>query len=118
MLFRAKLICVGLISLCSACDLSLEDLFQTKVSRGPLTNDEIQTFAFEMESLGEKVTDCLVKEAIVNASRVGDPEKLDPSSVALLPVDHWDELDKSGKRNILTQVVISQAIPLCTHDLP
>jgi hypothetical protein len=110
---------VGLvILLCSACDFSLEDLFQIKVSRGPLTNEEIQTFASEMESLGDKVTDCLVKEAIVNASRIGDPEKLDPSTVELLPVDHWDELDKSGKRLILTQVVISQAIPLCTHGLP
>lgn len=111
MKFRAKLICVGLLLLCSACDLLLED-------SGPLTNDEIQTFASEMESLGDKVTDCLVKEAIFNASRIGDPEKLDPSSVELLPVDHWDELDKSAKRNILTQVVISQAIPLCTQGLP
>lgn len=122
------LIYVSLFSLCSACDLSLGDsgpLTNEDASKmgtlgdsWPLTNEEIYSFASKMESLGDKVINCLVKEAISNASRIGDPEKLDPSSVELLPVDYWDALNKSEKRIILTQVVFNQAIPLCKHVHP
>jgi hypothetical protein len=65
------------------------------------------------ESLGDAVAECLAEEATVRASKIGDPEKLDPNKVELLPVDQWSALDKSGKRLILTQVIINQAIPLC-----
>ncbi len=109
---------MGVVSLCSACDSSLEELFQTEESSGPLSIDEIQAFASNMESIGPDVTECLSKEATIRASKIGDPEKLDPSKVELLPVDHWNVLDKSGKRIILTQVVFNQAIPLCTRGLP
>jgi hypothetical protein len=108
---------VFLASLCSACDSSLEELFEPSpfdTSNGPLTINEIQYFTSNMqESLGDAVAECLAEEATVRASKIGDPEKLDPNKVELLPVDQWSALDKSGKRLILTQVIINQAIPLC-----
>ena len=119
MKFGARLICVGLVSLCSACDSSLEELFRPSpfdVNNGPLTGNEIQYLTSKMkESIGDEVAECLLKVATVRASKLGDPETLDPTTVELLPVDQWSMLDKSGKRSILTQVVINQAIPLCTR---
>ena len=117
---RAMFIFVFLAPLCSACDFSLEELFEPSpfdTSNGPLTINEIQYFASNMqESLGDAVAECLAEEATVRASKIGDPEKLDPNKVELLPVDQWSALDKSGKRLILTQVIINQAILLCTKE--
>ena len=119
MKFRTKLICVGLASLCSACDSSLEELFRPSpfdANNGPLTGNEIQYLTSELKkSIGDEVAECLLKEATVRASKLGDPETLDPTTVELLPVDQWSTLGKSGKRIILTQVVINQAIPICTQ---
>ena len=116
---RMKLICECLASLCGACDSSLDELFQPSpfdIKNGPLTSEEIQEFTSSMkESIGDEVTDCLSKEAAVRAAKIGDPETLDPTTVELLPVNQWAALDKSGKRLILTQVVINQAIPFCTQ---
>ena len=117
--FKAKFFCAFIASMCSACDLSLEELFEPSpfdTSNGPLTSNEIQYFTSNMqESLSDEVADCLAEEATARASTIGDPETLAPTKVDLLPVDQWGALDKSGKRLILTQVVINQAIPLCTQ---
>tara|TARA_B110000116_G_C16470240_1_gene417801 strand:+ start:87 stop:623 length:537 start_codon:yes stop_codon:yes gene_type:complete len=87
-----------------------------KVNNGPLSSEEIQDFSSKMnESIGNEVAECLLKEATVRASKLGDPETLDPTMVELLPVDQWSALGKSGRRTILTQVVLSQAIPTCTQ---
>lgn len=116
---RAMFVFLFLAPPCSACDSSLKALFEPSpfdASNGQLTINEIQYFASKMqESLGDAVTECLTEEATVRASKTGDPEKLDPNKVELLPVDQWGTLDKSGKRPILTQVIINQAIPLCTQ---
>ncbi len=119
MKFRTKLICVGLASLCSGCDFSLEELIQPspfEVSSGPLSSEEIQAFVSQMnESLGDEVAKCFLKEVTDRASKIGDPETLDPTTVELLPVEQWRALDdKHGKRLILTQVIFNQAIPLCS----
>ena len=121
MKLKAKVICVCLASLCCACDSSLNNLFQPSpfdVNNGPLTSEEIQVFTSDMKaSIDNEVLECLSKEAAVRAAKLGDPETLDPTSVELLPVNQWGELDKSGKRLILTQVVINQAILLCTQGM-
>ncbi len=102
MKFRAKLICVGLASICSACDSPFDELVRSspfEVNSGPLSREEIQSFASEMkESVGDEVAQCLSTEATARAAKLGDPETLDPSTVELLPVDQWSALDKFGKR--------------------
>lgn len=113
-----KSVCMIMACLCSACDVSLNEFINPNPfdnSSGPLTRDEIQHFASNMhESLGDELADCIIEEATVRASSIGDPEMLDPNSVDLLPADHWTELDKSDKRVILAQVVFSQAGIQCT----
>lgn len=119
MKIKLTFIFLTLTTLCIACDSSLEEFFQTspfEVNNGPLTNDEIQYFTSNMgDSLSENVAKCLSHEATILASKIGDPEMLDPNTVELLPVDQWSELNKFGKRLILTQVVINQAILPCTR---
>lgn len=109
-----------LATLSIACDSSLDEFFQPspfEVNNGALTNDEIHYFASNIrDSLGEDVAKCLSQEAIILASKIGDPEILDPTTVELLPVDQWSELNKFGKRLILTQVIFNQSIPLCIRD--
>jgi len=82
---------------------------------GPLTSDEIQYFTSKLkEPIGKQIVACISKEAAVRASKLGDPETLDSTAVGLSS-DQWSKLDKSGKRLILTQVVIGQSTPICTQ---
>jgi len=117
---KTKIMIVVVAALCSACDFSVEALFQPipfAENSGPLTSAEIQYFTSNMkESVSPEQIACISKEAAVRAAKLGDPETLDPTQVELLPVDGWSLLDKPGKRLLLTQVVINQTLPLCSHS--
>ena len=113
MKYRNALVCLGAASLCAACDFTASDILSSSAS-GPLTQDELQSFAEGMSAeLGDEVAACLLKEATRNAEKAGDPQTLNPANVALLPADNWAELTRDNKRIILTQVVFNQAIPSC-----
>ena len=118
MKFRLKFIFLVISFLFSACDSSLEKFFEPspfEVSNGPLTSAEIEYFTSELkESPDDEAEKCIVEEAKLRASKVGDPETLDPATVEILPVNRWRHLDKHGKRLILTQVILNQAILHCS----
>ena len=110
---------LSLLLLCVGCDSSLPGWFRSSpfgTSSGALTEEEIRKFTSNIsETMGEEIAMCLAKQAMARAEQIGDPQTLNPDTVALLPVEQWDSLDRSGKRLILTQVVINQAIPVCTQ---
>ncbi|MEM7378972.1 MAG: hypothetical protein AAF460_15900 [Pseudomonadota bacterium] len=111
---------MALVVLCTGCD-PLDDLFKPdpfEGNTGPLTEAELGFFLAEMsDTLSSDDTACLAEAATVRAARVGDPQTLDPSSVALLPVEQWSGLDNHGKRLILTQVLINQATLHCIQGV-
>lgn len=119
---RITWIAVTLAALCSACDGSVDELFQRDpfdTHDGPVSAAEIEVLTSDMAALvGAEVAACVKKEALVRATQVGDPKTLDPKAVDLMPAEGWDRLDKPGKRLILTQVVINQAIAPCTRAKP
>lgn len=112
-----KLFCAALVALCSACDSSYDALFEPnpfRINNGPLSSDEIHYFTSKFKDpITVEIAECVAKEAEVRALEIGDPETLDPTKVELLPAERWSELDKPGKRLILTQVVINQVSRLC-----
>ncbi|MEO0786161.1 MAG: hypothetical protein AAFY10_10715 [Pseudomonadota bacterium] len=83
---------------------------------GPLTMTELQVnIPAELDAMyTENMRTCLFTTIEDLAEKAGDPEVLDPSSVAFLPTDgSWEELTRFGKRSILAQAVISRAATLC-----
>jgi len=82
---------------------------------GPLTLAEVQSnfFVFMDEPLEGERKECVFREVEARARAAGDPETLDPATVELLPVDHWDRLDPDGKRIILTQAITTKAFFVC-----
>ena len=116
---RITWITVTLAALCSACDGSVDALFQRgpfDTHDGPISAAEIDVLTSDMAALvGAGVAACVKKEALARATQVGDPQTLNPKAVDLMPAQDWDRLDKPGKRLILTQVVINQAIAVCTR---
>ncbi|MEM7562288.1 MAG: hypothetical protein AAF353_04455 [Pseudomonadota bacterium] len=83
---------------------------------GPLTSGEIQHFLSGMKEsvpLDESTLTCLHREAETRAKTRGDPDTLDPYNVDLMPAGQWEQLDRAGKRIILTQVIINQALFEC-----
>ena len=112
---RNVLVCLGALSLCAACDFPPTDIL-SPIANGPLTQDELRTFAELMSvELGDEVAACLLREATRNAEKAGDPQTLDQANLALLPADNWSELIRDNKRIILTQIVFNQAIPSCSR---
>ncbi len=116
---RSKISSAGvlLVALLSAGDCSSKELsldVQAFDADGPLTREEIQYFLFNMKGpLSEEQEECLLKEAEARAKKVGDPEVLDPTAVELLPMDEWSFLGKFGRRLVLTQVIMNQAVLRC-----
>lgn len=83
---------------------------------GPLTSGEIDAV---MERLGDTLPDdqkpC-VREAVERkAHAAGDPELLDPAKVELLTAETWNGLDAFGKRLILMQALMTEALFSCVH---
>ena len=116
------IVCILIVTLNNVCDYSkasdnlqkdsfvLRTLFDTT---GPLTSEEIHHFIANMKTLSNEQSECMVREAESRAKNAGDPEELNPFTVNLLPVDEWSNLNRVGKRIVLTQVIINQAIITC-----
>lgn len=98
----------------SACDqLFTDPPFNAK---GKLTSAELDHFLAEMKeatNISQTVDSCIKKEAVRRAEIAGDPQTIDPKSLPL-PQEDWVRLDKSDKRLILAQLIVSQSSVFCT----
>lgn len=83
---------------------------------GKLTSAELDYFMAGMKeatNISEKVENCIKTQAERRAEIAGDPETLDPKSLSLQE-ENWVPLDKSDKRIILAQLVVTEASVFCT----
>lgn len=82
---------------------------------GPLTMEELDAnFLSHMDlELTEEQRACARREIEARAHAAGDPETLDPTTIELLPIDHWPTLDAFGRRLILAQVITTKAMIDC-----
>lgn len=83
---------------------------------GPLTMQELQVnIPKELDALyTPRMRNCFFERIEELSASAGDPETLDPASVAYLPKDgSWEELSAFHKRNILAQAIVSRAGALC-----
>ncbi|MCR9185041.1 MAG: hypothetical protein NXH81_06575 [Halieaceae bacterium] len=81
-----------------------------------LTSAELEYFLAGMKeatNISEKVENCIKTQAERRAKIAGDPETLNPQSLSL-PEENWVPLDKSEKRLILAQRVVTEASVFCT----
>ena len=67
----------------------------------------------EATNISEEEDNCIKAEAKRRAEIAGDPETLDAESLSL-PEENWVPLDKSDKRLILAQLVVTEASVFCT----
>jgi hypothetical protein len=98
----------------SACDQLFTD--QPFDDHGKLTSAELDYFLSGMKeatNISEKVENCIKTQAERRAEIAGDPETIDPKSLSL-PEENWVPLDKSDKRLILAQLVVTEASVVCT----
>lgn len=98
----------------SGCDqLFTAQLFDAD---GKLTSAELDYFLAGMKeatNISEKVETCIKAQAEHRAEIAGDPGTLDPKSLSL-PEENWVPLDKSDKRLILAQLLVTEASVFCT----
>ncbi len=98
----------------SACDqLSTNSPFDED---GKLTIAELDYFLAGMKeatNISEKMYSCIKTQAVRRAEIAGDPQTIDPKSLSL-PEENWVPLDKSDKRLILAQLIVSEASVFCT----
>lgn len=83
---------------------------------GKLTSAELDYFLAGMQeatNITDKVENCIKTEAADRAEIAGDPETIDPESLPLAE-DEWVSMDKSDKRLILAQFVVTGASVFCT----
>lgn len=83
---------------------------------GKLTSVELDYFLEGMKeatNISEEVDNCIKAQAERRAEIAGDPETLDPKSLSLSE-ENWVPLDKSDKRLILAQLVVTEASVFCT----
>lgn len=83
---------------------------------GKITTAELDYFLAGMKeatNISERVDSCIKTEAERRAEIAGDPQTIDPESLSL-PAENWVPLDKSDKRLILAQLVVSQSSVFCT----
>ncbi|HAN26348.1 MAG TPA: hypothetical protein DCP75_01165 [Haliea salexigens] len=110
---RAFLLAFSALST-SACDQLFTD--PPFDSDGKLTSAELHYFLGGMKeatNISEKMEACIKTEAERRADIAGDPETLKPESLSL-PDENWVPLDKSDKRLILAQLVVTEASVFCT----
>ncbi len=82
---------------------------------GPLTLAEVEANLWsrmDLELSGEQ-RECVLREIEERAEAAGDPEKLDPATVELLPEESWTSVDPFGRRLLLAQVISTGAIFAC-----
>lgn len=83
---------------------------------GPLNLDEIEAAMGRLgEGLAKDQRECVRRESEMRARDAGNPETLDPANVEFLTAETWDVLDAFGKRLILTQAIITEALFLCAQ---
>ncbi|AII48179.1 hypothetical protein KR52_03280 [Synechococcus sp. KORDI-52] len=83
---------------------------------GKLSTDELNYFLSEMREttgIGARLDRCIKTEAARRAEIAGDPQAIDPKSLNI-PKDNWLLLDKSNKRLILAQLIVTQSSVFCT----
>ena len=83
---------------------------------GSLTTAELEYFLAGIEDAPEinaETALCIREETGRRAALAGDPQTIDPKSLTL-PEEDWVALEKSDKRVILTQIVVSAASVFCT----
>lgn len=94
---------------------------------GPLTDAELEASigAFDDAYEGPEGSwtperrDCVLAEAKARAAAAGDPESLDPASVASLDGLNtltWKTLDDFGRRLLLVQVITTEALFACVAE--
>jgi hypothetical protein len=112
--FGRTLLLMAIALFTSACDQLFTD--PPFDADGKLTSAELDHFLAGMKeaaNISEEVDNCIKTEAKRRAEIVGDPETLDPRSLSL-PEENWLPLDKSDKRLILAQLVVTEASVFCT----
>jgi hypothetical protein len=100
--------------LISACDQLFTD--PPFNADGKLTSAELDFFLVGMKEatkISENVDSCIKTETERRADIAGDPETIDPKSLPL-PEENWVPLDKSDKRLILAQLIVTQSSVFCT----
>lgn len=83
---------------------------------GKLTTAELDYFLAGMKeatNISEEVDNCIKTQAERRADIAGDPQTIDPESLSL-PEENWVPLDKSDKRLILAQLIVTEASVFCT----
>jgi|TARA_R110001632_G_scaffold6848_3_gene27590 hypothetical protein len=83
---------------------------------GPLTLQELQiNIPGELAAYYTDGGNCLISKIEELAAQAGDPQTLDPSTVELLSdIEDWQKLNRSTKRIILAQVIVSNAGRACS----
>jgi hypothetical protein len=112
--FGRTLLLMAIALLTSACDQLFTD--PPFDADGKLTSAELDHFLVGMKeatNISEEEVNCINTEAKRRAEIAGDPETLDPRSLSL-PEENWVPLDKSDKRLILAQLVVTEASVFCT----
>lgn len=82
---------------------------------GPLTWAEIEANSvsrMELDMSAERRA-CLRREVESLARTAGDPETLDPASMEFVPEQGWAHLGAAGRRLILTQAIVTEALFDC-----
>ncbi len=84
---------------------------------GPLMREEFETQY--IDRLGDALTpsqrECVLRASEKRAVTAGDPETVDPASVAFLSPETWNDLDAFGRRLILGQAIVTEALFDCAQ---
>ncbi len=85
---------------------------------GPLTPGEIKTLYIDPlnDSLTQEQSECALSKSEKLADTAGDPEFLDPANVTFLSPVSWNELDAFGRRLILGQAIVTEAMFACLQN--
>jgi hypothetical protein len=84
-------------------------------AKGPLTLAEVRgnlIDRMDMPLEGPR-RECVFREVQERANAAGDPETLDPTTVAFLPAGRWSDLDPFGRRILLAQAIATKAFFVC-----
>jgi hypothetical protein len=91
---------------------------------GPLTKEEIQAAIVRMDqsydqvekSLTDEHRECVLATLEKRAAEAGDPEDLDPATVEFVTSDTWYLFDAAGRRILLAQALVSEALFSCADS--
>lgn len=112
--FGRMLLLPAIVAIASACDQF--PAAQPFDADGELTEAELNYFLADLQeatNISDTVDECIKGQAERRAGIAGDPETLDPATLSL-PEGDWVALEKSDKRLILAQFVVTDASVFCT----